>query len=1156
MKEKDNIKLSLKKEEEIKTSTSALSDTLPINLLSQDNSPFPLSPPQLESLISKYTDSNDNNDVLNYIGSLGGTENILEKLKTSSDQGIKNDQFRKEYFGVNKVFEEPMTPFLSFLKESLCELMIIILLSSATLEVIIGVTISEEKKYGWIDGTSVFCAVFTVVFVESFTNWKKEKKFYEVNNLRNSTTTFKVLRNGNKINLTSEELLVGDIIFISIGDIIPADLLVIESNGIKMDESSLTGESHLVSKDSYENCIKRKENEDNHNLSPIILSGTDCIEGNGKAVIICVGEKSTKGKIQRMVDNSKEEKITPLQEKLEVFSKNIGIFAFSAGFISFACLCLRLGFIYFSDYKEYKIIKNDPHHHHSHIHLSHPKNYLISRILENIMISSVVITVSLPEGQPMAIALTLAFSLKRLMDKNNFVRKMHSCETMGGANYILTDKTGTLTTNELSVIKILNIEQDIDLVEGKEIRENYDAYFKNEIYWDLLRKALSLNINGHISYLNQPNKFGDTEECSSKNKTDNAIIEFLYRLKSPISEIEEKYQAGNKKQIPFDSNKKRMTTFVKENAEHDDNEFKLYTKGAAEYIKNYCKYYINSETGEKKLLDENTLKRLENKIEKCNNDMLRTIYIAYKDITSEDFENKNEEIDKEDLILLAVFGIRDTIRSGVKEAVIKCKQASVNVIMVTGDNIKTAISIAKASNIIEDDDIIVIPKDDNNKQIEDHDFLLSNPPIEINGDVFYDIIEGVYCSVCNKSSMQCTCPKTIKEAELISKNSKTEVRLLKNDKIGNLENFRKIIKNLRIMARSKPIHKYALVLGLKELKYTVAVTGDGTNDAPALSKSDVGFSMMNGTDIAKNSSDIILMDNNFSSIVTAIKYGRNVIDNLRKFIQFQLVINLTICSIVITCACIGSQTPINSIQILWIDLIMDCLATLSLATEVPHDGLLKRKPTNRNENLITKIMFKHAICQTITQYIILMTIYLYGPLFIKEQSITKIAESQTLLNCYGMLPGGMKDPSNIIYGIQTYWYNNVYLNSEAVDKGLCGEYSEYNNLSKAFKLYNRREGGPVQLTMIFHIYVIYTLFNQLNCRIIDENKNVFARIKYNLLFLVIETFEFSMQFMIIEYWNYIFKASRNGLSITQWGICFAFASSSLIIDFILKFVKV
>ena len=1148
MEKEIDIKLSLKKEEEIKTSMNNLIESIPINNTINFPNLYQITNSQLESLVTKYTDSNDISDLFNYINSLGGTDIILEKLLTSSDKGIKSEENRKEYFGVNKVFEEPMTPFLKFLKESLCELMIIILLSAATLQVIIGVTISEEKKYGWIDGTSVFCAVFTVVFVESFTNWKKEKKFYELNSLRNSTTTFKVIRNNKKVNLTSDELLVGDIIFISIGDIIPADLLIIESSGMKIDESSLTGESHLVSKDSYENCIKN-----NNGITPIVLSGTDCIEGNGKAVIICVGEKSTKGKIQRMVDNSKEEKITPLQEKLDVLAKNIGIFAFSAGFISFFCLCLRLVFIYFSDYRQYKFKINEMHYHkheHKHInHMTHPKHYLVSRILENIMIASVVITVSLPEGLPMAIALTLAFSLKRLMDKNNFVRKMHSCETMGSANYILTDKTGTLTTNELSVVKILNIENDIDLIENNNLRENADIYFKNDIYWNLLRNALSLNINGHINYLSKPNQYGDMEECSSKNKTDNAIINFLYRINSPISEIDVKYQKGNKKQIPFDSNKKRMTTFVKD----DNDQCKLYSKGATEYIKNYCKYYINSETGEKKLLNKKTLKNLESNIEKCNNDMLRTIYIAYKDITLEEYENKDEEVDKSDLILLAVLGIRDTIRNGVKESVMKCKEASVNVIMVTGDNIKTAISIAKSSNIIEDD---LILSNNNDISLDDPEKLLSNPPIEINGDVFYELIGGIYCSTCNKSSFQCTCPKTNAEAELLSKNNHSKIKALKNDKISNLTNLEKLIKNLRIMARSKPIHKYALVLGLKELKYTVAVTGDGTNDAPALSKSDVGFSMMNGTDIAKNSSDIILMDNNFSSIVTAIKYGRNVIDNLRKFIQFQLVINLTICALVITCACIGSQTPINSIQILWIDLIMDCLATLSLATEVPHDGLLKRKPTNRNENLINKNMFKHAISQAITQYIILMTIYLYGPLFINEQNLAKIAESKTLLNCYGILPGGMKDPNKILYGIPTYWYNNIYLKKESVDKGICGEYSHYNNLSKAFKLYNKREGGPVQLTMIFHIYVIYTLFNQLNCRIIDENKNVFARIKYNLLFLVIEAFEFSMQFMIVEYWNYIFKSSRNGLSITQWSICFLFASSSLILDFILKFIKI
>ena len=540
-----DIKLSLKKEEEIKTSMNNLIEIGSSNNSLNIHNFYQLSCAQLESLVTKYTDSNDVTELFDFLKSLGGTDMILEKLLTSSDRGIKTEKNRKEFFGVNKVFEEPMTPFFKFLKESLCELMIIILLLAATLQVIIGVTISEEKKYGWIDGTSVFCAVFTVVFVESFTNWKKEKKFYELNSLRNSTTTFKVIRNGKKENLISDELLVGDIIFISTGDIIPADLLVIESSGMKIDESSLTGESHLVSKDSYENCI-----EHNNSSTPIALSGTDCIEGNGKAVIICVGEKSTKGKIQRMVDNSKEEKITPLQEKLDALAKNIGIFAFSAGFISFFCLCLRLGFIYLSDYKQYKFKINEMRHHNheqKHInHMMHPKNYLISRILENIMIASVVITVSLPEGLPMAIALTLAFSLKRLMDKNNFVRKMHSCETMGSANYILTDKTGTLTTNELSVVKILNIENDIELLEDKNIRENADVYFKNEIYWNLLRNALSININGHINYLSKPNQYGDIEECSSKNKTDNAIINFLYRVNSPVSEIDVKYQKGNK----------------------------------------------------------------------------------------------------------------------------------------------------------------------------------------------------------------------------------------------------------------------------------------------------------------------------------------------------------------------------------------------------------------------------------------------------------------------------------------------------------------------------------------------------------------------------------------------------------------------------------
>ena len=1103
---------------------------------------------QLENLISSYSDTNNKTTVLENVELLGGTKGILQKLKTSAEDGIQSTYLRQETFGINKIFEEPPAPFIKFLKESLSELMIVILLSASFIQIVIGLTISDQKKTGWIDGASVLFAVIVVVSVESFTNWQKEKKFFELNNLKNSTTFFKTIRNKIKINTKSEDLLVGDIIYITLGDVIPADLLIIESNGIKIDESSLTGESNSVSKEKFENCIS---NPLKKNISPILLSGTNCIEGNGKALVIGVGEKSTKGKIQRMIDNSKDEKSTPLEEKLDVLAKKIGIFAISAGITTFICLTVRLAFIFFSDYKLY-VNKLDQSHHNPTMDLVHPKKYLFPRMLENFMITTVIITIALPEGLPMAVALTLAFSLKKLMDKNNLVRKMHSCETMGGADYILTDKTGTLTTNELSVVKIITPNQEIEfnnemknnkiILEGQEIRENSNIYFENENYWNLLRASLSINIDCHINNLKEPNINGDFEECESKNKTDNAIIKFLYRLTSPISEIQNKYQKNNKKQIPFDSNKRRMTTFVKDN----DCTFRLYTKGGAENIRNFCKYYINSETGEKKEINEQILKILETKIEKCNNDMLRTIYICYKDIEEKDFLNISEEIDTNDLVLLAVFGIRDTIRNGVKEAVLKCREASINVIMVTGDNIQTAHSIAKECNIIDYKSSLQNILKNEEKE------LIDNPPIEINGDVFYKLIGGIYCSTCNKSNNNCKCPKTYAEAKISSNNLDIPFQPLRNDKIKNLDIFKKIILNLRIMARSKPIHKYALVLGLKELNYIVAVTGDGTNDAPALSKSDVGFSMFDGTEIAKNSSDIILMDNNFSSIVTAIKYGRNVIDNLRKFIQFQMVINLTVCSFIIICSCIGSQTPIRSIQMLWIDLIMDSLATLTLATEPPYDGLLKRKPTKRNENIINSKMIKHVCFQTSLQFIILIIIYLFGPKFIKEQDLSRIAENKMILECFGELPGCEKDINKIIYGIKTYWKNNIEINNQLAKKGMCGEYGNYDNLSKAFHIYNKHQGAPAQLTIIFNIFVLYTLFNQLNCRVVDGNKNIFTRIRNNPLFIIIEIFEFIVQFIIIECWNIVFKATKNGLTLYQWGICILLSSFSLLLDFILK----
>ena len=364
---------------------------------------FDINSIQLENLVSFYTDENNKQLLFENLELLGGTEGILSKLKTSAENGIESPRFRKEEFGINKIFEEPPAPFIKFLKESLSELMIIILLSAAIIQIIIGLSIGNNKKTGWLDGASVLFAVFVVVSVESFTNYQKEKKFYELNNLKNAGTLFKTIRDKNIVDLKAEDLLVGDIILISGGETMPADCLLLEGNGIKIDESSLTGESKLVSKEVYEDCA---ENKLQKVITPIILSGTDCIKGNGKAVIVSVGERSTKGKIRRMVDNSKDEKITPLQEKLDVLAKKISTFAIFAGVATFLCLTCNLIYLYISDYKLFHGLRGAAHawdskkqtgqeqheHHDQKMDRFHPKVYLFPKILENIMITTVIIT--------------------------------------------------------------------------------------------------------------------------------------------------------------------------------------------------------------------------------------------------------------------------------------------------------------------------------------------------------------------------------------------------------------------------------------------------------------------------------------------------------------------------------------------------------------------------------------------------------------------------------------------------------------------------------------------------------------------------------------------------------------------------------------------
>ena len=1160
--------------EDIKTIISSKDVTL---------SYFGITAQDLEDLMTYYKERDSNYSDLKNLEENGGIDSLLKKLKTDKTKGINSTDCRENEFGSNRVFIEPVPPFCDFVLEALEDLMIRILIVAAIVEIVLGTTLSDNPKTDWIDGLSIIIAIVVVVLVGSITNYNKEKKFHELNDIQKNGTRYKVIRNGAPNDLTTDDILVGDLIKINYGDIMPADIILIEGNGVKMDESSLTGESDAVKKEVYEKCIEERNNNIKPH-SPFILSGTNCIEGNGMGIVIAVGEHSQKGIIRRTVDNAQENNKTPLEQKLDVIAEMIGWFGMGAAIVTLVALSLRFVIQYVKDIHNYNkqiqsLSRNEANK------LTDPKKQIPKKILDIIILCVSIIVVAIPEGLPLAVTLSLAFSIKKLMDNNNLVRKMHACETMGGANYICTDKTGTLTKNEMNVYKILTANSEIELnqtanaknigkldanIEKDKIREDHSISFKNENYWNVLKTALALNVEGTIKKLVQPDINGDTEIFETKNKTDKAFIDFLYRFKSPISVEKDIYfnNNDNYKQFPFDSKRKRMTTLVKN--ENFPTGFRLFTKGGAENVSLYCTKYIDINSGEVHDLTEENKNYIKDSIENFNKNELRSLYVCYKDISKEEYENcnldeenKNDlKIDQKDLIFISVFGIRDYLRVGVEEAVLKCHEASVNVIMVTGDNIVTATAIAK--------DCGILPKSidlDNTNDIEQTQFdlndinkknthinnLINSCPVAMTGNSFYAAIGGLICQTCGKDTNKCRCPKTEAEAKEMAKRFNTEQKSIKKDKVKDMKTFTKLIKRLRVLARSQPIHKYALVLGLKSLEYVVGVTGDGTNDAPALSKSDVGFAMFAGTDIAKEASDIVILDNNFSSIVIAIIYGRNIYDNIRKFLQFQLTVNFCACLLVFICACIGNETPLTSIQMLWVNLIMDSLGSLSLATEPPYDELLNRQPTRKNESIINGRMWKHIILQSMFQLLLLLGLYLWAPLFITESNLFRLAENEIISECYGVLPGNAKNLGNIIFGTESSWSSDIRILNGA-NEMKCGSYKDRQNLGMAFKEYMSRNGSTVHMTLIFNVFVFYTLFNQVNCRVINDGFNIFVRINKCLLFILITSCEMGLQALLVEFGSYAFHVTKSGLTLKQWLITFGFAATTFVLSFIIKLI--
>ena len=1165
------------KEENINNGNTSIitEETNPDDDISISNDIFKITPKELTHIVELYKERTDNFGEIKYFEEQGGISKLLQKLDTDEKNGIKSIENREEYFGSNKIFIKPLPSFYSFLKEALEDKMIIILIISSIVE--IGISLfnifikNETNNMDWLDGISIIIAIIVVVTVGSVTNYKKEMKFHDLNNFENQNTKYEVIRNGNMQELHSDDLLVGDLVKIYSGDILPADMVLIEGNNLKIDESSLTGESTSVKKNSYKICLEEINSGVNNPSSNILLCGTNVIEGNGTGIVIAIGEYSQKGIIRGTIDNAQEDNKTPLEVKLNSIADLIGYFGLGSAIVTFIALIIQLIIEYFKTAE-----------------MSFSEG--LGKVLRILILCVSIIVVAIPEGLPLAVTLSLAFSIKKLMDKNNLVRKMHACETMGGANYICTDKTGTLTENKMQVISIITTDEVIDynqnkakenILSLKEISENND-------YLEILKQSIGLNVDYSIKTIFEQKKIleEDKDIYEAKNKTDKAFIDFLLKYEINIdTEINQKFLTKNNFQkLPFDSQKKRMSIMLQNDSYPTG--YRLYTKGGAENSLIYCDKYINNKTGKISNFTEEEKDFINNQMNIMNKKMMRTLFIGYKDITKEEYykgfipDENNIYIDQKNLTFISIFCLRDSLRENVSESVIKCHQAHVNVIMVTGDNLMTATAIGKECNILPHfidlekltkNEIELNPSEINDKEKKENHIneLLLNKPYAITGNSFFTAIEGIYCETCGKDSPLCKCAKTEFEANELSKKEKNNINNkigIKKDAIKNIENFQKLTKNLLILARAQPLHKYALVLGLKSLGNVVAVTGDGTNDAPALSKSDVGFAMIDGTDISKDASDIVILDNNFSSIVTAIIYGRSIYENIRKFLQFQLTVNFCACFLVFICSCIGNETPLTSIQMLWVNLIMDSLGSLALATEPPYDDLLHRYPTKKSESIINVTMWKHILTQSIFELALLVFIYIYGPDFIIEDKKDILNSHLELYNCFGILPGDVYPEQNYNYildGRENKWSKTSYINLNRIEnddfgckKFLSAESSSWGNFSlyDSFDYYNFEYGSTTHMTLIFNIFVLYTLFNQINCRILDDSVNICSRINKGIMFIIVTSCELVIQILIVQFGFGIFHCVKGGLSFSQWKISILFSLTTFVFNFIIKFV--
>ena len=1023
----------------------------------------------MANAVTKYQQRKNLCEEVDFLEEKGGDDWLLNGLKTDRQNGIATSSIeeRKEIFGDNEKDPIVLKGFCQLACEALNDLVLIVMCVAGVANIIINMIMEEHKETAWIEGFAILLAVAIVVIVQALNDLKKEKEFQKLNEEAEEGKKLTVLRDGKEELISNSGVFVGDIIKLKGGMEIAGDGILLQGYNVQVDESSMTGETDPIHKATISECVKKRDQiqssgkSSKHGIhdvpTPIMMSGTKILGGSGYMVVILVGDDCAIGKIKKLVDGGEE--ATPLQLKLEKIARDIGIFGLVSAVLLFTALTIQY------------IIKTSINGWDEEKTIFH-----VNKFLQFFLIAITILIVAIPEGLPLAVTLSLAFSVQKMMKENNLVRKLQACETMGGANIICSDKTGTLTQNKMFLTNFWNIEPRTVYDTINEKYSNYNE-FMNSDSAKVFENVISLNSS-------------DDPSKDDGNPTELATIKYLYNNGFDVVGYRNKFKplfVSN-----FSSDRKRSSVVIK----MEDERIVVFMKGASEWMLEVSNTVLDLSNGESKDLDYEMKGDIERAIENFAKQSLRTIGLCYKVITEEemDFETTDDKgvynFEKDGFTLVGICGIKDIIKPEVPLAVEKCHKAGINVKMVTGDNKITAEGIAKEVNIIND----------KNK----------NHALVMEGTDFLTRIGGIICDNCRLLE-SCDCFKSQAEKNLAkNKGSKRKVR---KDTIKNQEEFDKICEKLCVLARSRPEDKYALVVGLKERGNVVAVTGDGTNDAPALSKADVGFAMgIAGTEVAKQAADILLLDDNFSSIVTAAKWGRNIYDAIKKFLQFQLTVNVVAVLTTFVSAIILEEAILSAVQMLWINLIMDTLAALALATEPPREELLERKPHKKNEYIITAKMIKHIIGQAIFQTIILLIIVFAGEKFLIELFRADQQQPNSKLIISGRSTSGYKKED----------HNNQY---------------------------------SIHFTYIFNIFVMLQFFNFINCRMIHDEINILKYITKSTYLIVILIIILVLQIILLTFGGPAIRVHQWGLSPAQWGISIFIGLLGIPVRYLLLCIK-